>query len=198
MASIWPIDYIIHSLNDRCPCSFSFPCACIRSSPGFNHDALNQARSPTHHIHNSRDSCTNCCACRPNNGLSCGSQTGGPCKHKLCQSLTHLPLDKMAANLADDVFECVFLYKMTKIPIQISVKFVPRSPIDNKPALVQVMAWRLINDKPLSEPMMTQFNEAYMRPYHIRWVKMYSKHMFSCGWYNKKCNKEITRLNSTE
>ena len=35
-------------------------------------------------------------------------------------------------------------------------------PIDNKPALVQVMA-RPTGAKPLSEPMMAQFNDAYMR-----------------------------------
>ena len=34
---------------------------------------------------------------------------------------------------------------------------------DNKPAVVQVMAWRQIGDKPLPEPMMAQFTDAYMR-----------------------------------
>ena len=66
--------------------------------------------------------------------------------------LTHLPLDKMAAILADDIFNCIFLNENDKILIKISLKYVPRSPIDNKPALVQVMAWRQIGDKPLSEP----------------------------------------------
>ena len=52
-----------------------------------------------------------------------------------------------------------------KIPIQISLKFVSRSPIDNKPALVQVMAWRRTGDKPLPEPMMIQLIDVYMRHY---------------------------------
>ena len=69
----------------------------------------------------------------------------------------------MAAILADDFFKCIFLNENDKIPIQISLKFVPRSPIDNKPALVQVMAWRQIGDKPLPEPVMAQFTDAYMR-----------------------------------
>ena len=47
--------------------------------------------------------------------------------------------------------------------IFISLKFVLRSPIDNKPALVQVMAWRQTGDKPLPELMLTQFTDAYMR-----------------------------------
>ena len=35
--------------------------------------------------------------------------------------------------------------------------FVPKGPIDNKSALVQVMACHRIGDKPLPEPMLTQF-----------------------------------------
>ena len=42
----------------------------------------------------------------------------------------------------------------------ISLKFVPRSPIDNKSALVQMMAWRWTDDKPLPEPMLTLFATA--------------------------------------
>ena len=43
------------------------------------------------------------------------------------------------------------------------MNFVPKGPIDNIPALVQIMAWRRPGDKPLSEPMMVKFNDAYMR-----------------------------------
>ena len=74
-----------------------------------------------------------------------------------------LPLDKMAAALAHDIFKCMFLNENDRIPIQISLKFIPRSPIDNKPAVAQVMAWRRIGDKPLSEPMLTWFTYANMR-----------------------------------
>ena len=68
----------------------------------------------------------------------------------------------MATILADDNFEYIFKNENDRIPIWISLKFVPRSPIDNKPTLVQVMAWRRIGDKPLSEPMLTRFTDAYM------------------------------------
>ena len=74
--------------------------------------------------------------------------------------LTHPPLDKMAAILADNIFKCIFLIENDSIPLQISLKFVPRSPINNKPALVQVMAWHRSAAKPLSEPMLTQFSDA--------------------------------------
>ena len=67
--------------------------------------------------------------------------------------LTHLPLNKMATILADDILKCTFLNENDRIPIQISLMFVPRSPIDNTAALVHVMAWRRIGDKPLPESM---------------------------------------------
>ena len=69
----------------------------------------------------------------------------------------------MATILADKIFKCIFLNGNDRIQIQISLKFFPRSPIDNKPALVQVMALRQTSDKPLPEPMLTQFTEAYMQ-----------------------------------
>ena len=49
------------------------------------------------------------------------------------------------------------------ILIQISLKFVLEGPTDNKSALVQVMAWCWTDTKPLPEPMLTQFTDAYMR-----------------------------------
>ena len=39
-----------------------------------------------------------------------------------------------------------------------SLKFVPKNPIDNIPALVQTMAWRRPGDKPLSQPMMRKYS----------------------------------------
>ena len=69
----------------------------------------------------------------------------------------------MAAILADDIFKCIFLSENDRIPIQISLQFVPISPIDNRVELVQVIAWRRTGDKPLPEPMITQFTDAYMR-----------------------------------
>ena len=61
----------------------------------------------------------------------------------------------MAAILADN-FKCIFMNENDRILIRISLKFVPMSPIDNKQALVQVMAWRRKGDKPLPELMLIQ------------------------------------------
>ena len=68
----------------------------------------------------------------------------------------------MATNVAGN-FKCIFLNENDKIPIRISLKFVLKSPIDNKPALVQIIAWRRTGDRPLPEPMLTQFIDEYMR-----------------------------------
>ena len=49
--------------------------------------------------------------------------------------------------------------------VEISLKFVPQvsTSIDNKSALVQVMAWHPTGYEPLHELIMTQFRDAYMR-----------------------------------
>ena len=70
----------------------------------------------------------------------------------------------MAAILADNISKCIFLNKKYyRISIQISLEFIPKCPSNNKPVLIQVMAWRLTSDKPLSEAMLTRFTDVYMR-----------------------------------
>ena len=77
----------------------------------------------------------------------------------------------MAAILADEIFKCIFLNENNIIQIHISLKFIPRSPVNNKPALVYVMVWHRIGDKPLHEPMMTQLTDSYIR-HRGRWVNL--------------------------
>ena len=55
-------------------------------------------------------------------------------------------------RFADDTFKRILLN--VRISIKISLKFVPNGPINNNPALVQIMAWCRSGDKQLSEPMM--------------------------------------------
>ena len=57
-------------------------------------------------------------------------------------------------RFADDTFKRIFLNENVRILIKISLKFVPKGPINIYPALVQIMGWRRSDDKPLSEPMM--------------------------------------------
>ena len=57
--------------------------------------------------------------------------------------------------------------------MKISLKFIPNAPTGNIPALVQIMAWRRLGDKPISEPMLTPFTDAYMR-YFVEMSKHYT------------------------
>ena len=52
------------------------------------------------------------------------------------------------------IFKWIFLNENVWISIKISLKFAPRRPINNIPALVQIIAGRRPGNKPLSESMM--------------------------------------------
>ena len=80
----------------------------------------------------------------------------------LYRILTHLTLDTMAAILAHDNFKCISVKEININPNRIPLKFVPMSLNDNNPALLQVMAWRRTGGKPLPEPMLVHFTDAYM------------------------------------
>ena len=73
-------------------------------------------------------------------------------------------------HFADDIFKRIFLNENVWIPIKISLKFVPKSPINNIPALVHIMAWRRLGDKPLYETMLVSLltHICVTRP---QWVK---------------------------
>ena len=68
-------------------------------------------------------------------------------------------------HFTDRIFKHIFLNKNDRILIQISLKFVPKGPVDNKSTLVQVMAWPPTGNESLPEPMLTQFTDAYMPHY---------------------------------
>ena len=61
-------------------------------------------------------------------------------------------------------------WKVLYFGATISLKCFPRGPIDNNPALVQIMAWCRMGDKPLSEQMLTRSTDAYIRHWG-KWVK---------------------------
>ena len=73
-------------------------------------------------------------------------------------------------HFADDIFKSIFFNENIWISTKIPLKFVPKGPINNIPALIPIMAWRRLGGKPLSEPMMVSL------PTHIsatqpQWVK---------------------------
>ena len=85
-------------------------------------------------------------------------------------------MDKMAAFL-QTIFSDTFSWmKSFFILTKISLYFVLKSPTDNIQALVQIMAWRRIGDKPLSEPMLTWFDDAYMQ--HLGGDELRSKKVY--------------------
>ena len=74
-------------------------------------------------------------------------------------------------HFAEDIFKCIFLNENVSISIKISLKFVPKGPINNIPALVQIMAWHWPGDRPLSELMMVNLSThiCVTRPQWVNW-----------------------------
>ena len=64
--------------------------------------------------------------------------------------------------ISQTIFLCVFIFT-EKLWLKNSLTFVPKGPIDNDTALVKIMAWCRIGDKPFSEPMLAQLTDANMR-----------------------------------
>ena len=93
----------------------------------------------------------------------------------ILHAITHLNTLRPRQNgrhFADDIFKCIFLNENVWVPLKISLKFVPKGPINNIPAMVQIMAWSRPGNKPLSEPMMVRL------PTHIcvtqpQWVNLH-------------------------
>ena len=75
-------------------------------------------------------------------------------------------------HFADDIFTCIFFNENCCILIKLSLKYMRKGPIDNNPALIQIMAWRRSGDKPLSETMMVSLltHICVTRP---QWVNTY-------------------------
>ena len=78
-----------------------------------------------------------------------------------CQAINSSPHGQNGCHFANDIFRCIFVNGKFCILIKISQKFIPKCQIDN-PALVQIMAWRQIGNKPLSEPMLTHLHEPWI------------------------------------
>ena len=74
--------------------------------------------------------------------------------HNTWFALTHWSPDEIN-NISQTTFWNVFFsMKMFEFRLKFNWIFFPKGPINNIPALVQIMAWRCPGDKPLSETMM--------------------------------------------
>ena len=69
-------------------------------------------------------------------------------------SIDTLRLRQSGCHLPDGILKCIFLNENIRISIKNPLKFVPKGPINNIPALVQIMAWCHSGDKPLSETIL--------------------------------------------
>ena len=78
-------------------------------------------------------------------------------------------------RFADDTFKRIFLNENVWMSTKISLKFVPKVPINNIPALVQIMAWRRPGDNPLSEPMLVSLltHKCVTRPHWVKWAMLF-------------------------
>ena len=91
--------------------------------------------------------------------------------------LTHWGRDKMATIFQITYWNGFFLMKMYGLWLKFHGRFVPRSPINNIPALVQIMAWHRPDDKPLSEPMMVSL----LTRIYVAWPQ-WVKHKYPFSW----------------
>ena len=84
-------------------------------------------------------------------------------------------------HFAAAIFQ-IFLYENTSISINISLKSVPRGPVNNIAALVQIMAWRRPGDKPLSETMMIILltHICVTRPQWVKYLHHLTAEFFHC------------------
>ena len=71
--------------------------------------------------------------------------------------IQHTEAEENGRHFADDTFRCIWVSNKA------SLKYVTYGRIDKMSAQVQIMAWRRTGAKPLSDPMMTQSTDAYMR-----------------------------------
>ena len=74
-------------------------------------------------------------------------------------------------HFTDNIFKCILWNEYVWVSNKISLKFVPKGPINNIPALAQIMAWHQPSNKPLSEQMMIilQMQICVTQP---QWVKL--------------------------
>ena len=96
-------------------------------------------------------------------------------------------------HFADDIFKCIFVNENVWIWVKISLKSVSMGPINNIPALVQIMAWRRPGDRPLSEPMMVSLPTriCVTRPQWVNQVRT----SFATKRHCFVCQIVITRVN---
>ena len=85
------------------------------------------------------------------------------CRQEVSKELDKLTYDEKqnGCHFTDGIFKYIFFNEKVWILIKISLKLVPMGSINDEPSLVHIMACRPSGDKPLSEPMMAWYIDAY-------------------------------------
>ena len=65
-------------------------------------------------------------------------------------------------HFPDNIFICIFLNENLWISIKVWLTFVPKGPINNITAFVQIIAWCRPGDKPLFESVVALITDTYM------------------------------------
>ena len=71
-------------------------------------------------------------------------------------------LGQNGRHFTHDIYRFIFANEKFCVLIKLSLKLIRNDTINNDTALVKIMARHRIDDKPLSEQMLTLFNNAYM------------------------------------
>ena len=98
-----------------------------------------------------------------------------------------LRLRQNGSHFADDSFKCILLNENFQSANEISLKFVPKGPINNIPALVQIVACCLAGAKPLSEPMMVRsliYNYMHICITWPQWVNEFQFSSLFCSVFS--------------
>ena len=104
-------------------------------------------------------------------------------------NLIHLTPGQNGRHFTDDIFKCVSMNEKLCILIWISIKFVLKGLIDKKSPLAEVMAWCRSGDKPLPQPMLTQFT-THIREDELRQgqvmadIKQWDRIIHQCLMFN--------------
>ena len=114
-----------------------------------------------------------------------------------CKMFNILRPRQNGCHFPDDILKCIFFDENVLISIKISPKFVPKSPINNFPALVQIMAWHRSGDKPLSETMLAGLltHICVTRP---QWVNRFSSNFSGCQLFCITFMERMTSFNLTD
>ena len=122
--------------------------------------------------------------------------------HECLLSFNILRARQNGHHFPDDIFKCIFLNENVWILVKISLKFVPKGPINNIPALVQIMTshnlsqwwlvcWRIYASLGLSELKYLLLQLAPGDRIVILKVQSSNTSMFmstscNCSWVNVK------------